>query len=167
MESIKEYEEKPIFEVKRHSVISVFIGLLLILGISMPLMFLVLFPAILSIAGIISISIQSSGFSILFLGACNLLSIYVLIDILSFKKIAIYEDYVLIKRNFLARDTKIKISDIEFICGYGMFSCSTMFLTNNKNFLRLNKSFSVYALYDEDIFEIREIVRKIKEKKGV
>jgi len=167
MENTKNYEEKPIFEVKRRSVIHMFVCLLVIV-ITVPI-FLMVFVEFLSIIGIMSPSDKQLSIpSFLLLGAFGLFGVYILIDILSFKKIAIYENYVLIKRNFLARDAKIKISDIDLVdtTGQALLEYIT-FCINVKRSLRV-KIFTIFALYDEDMLEIERIVKeKIKEKKGV
>ena len=195
MQNTKDYEEKPIFEVKRRSVISVFVCLLYALGggavavavlpsttlfvLSLTALSLLILSSsallslfILSVLCLLTVSVQNMTvfgiFSILFLGVCFLyIGIKVLIDILSFKKIAIYDDYVLIKRNFLTRDAKIEISDIEFTYQGASYPVHCITFVVNKRFLKV-KDFSVYALCYKNMTEIERIIEeKLKERKGV
>ena len=127
-----------------------------------------LLPIILSITGIVSGFVQNIAILWIFFGAFFLyFSIQMLLCILSFKKIAIYEEYVLIKRNFLKKDIKIKISDIKFTYQGGRYPVNCITLVVNKSFLK-RKSFSVYALYVKDMFEIERIIEeKLKERRGI
>ncbi|MDR0468236.1 MAG: hypothetical protein LBG67_05235 [Campylobacteraceae bacterium] len=154
----KEHKEKPIFEVKKRSVFCIVIFLFwnlffTLIGNIMSVL------ALLSIFKIRSHEMPIASFVILLGVGCLYHYMGVLIDILSFKKIAIYEDYILIERRFLfMKDVKIKISDIISI---NTISGGAYSINSWKRIVTTNKNFYVHDVNDDD-----KIVEILKRERG-
>ena len=88
----------------------------------------------------------------------------ILTNLLSFEKIIVYGDKIVIERNFL-KDINIKTEDIEAINSYGgsLILSTIGFYTKNRNFLGFKKYFSIYALKDDDKYCLRDLMNKIKQ----
>ena len=141
--------EEPLLVVDERSGFYIFGGLFLL--VAFFLLFFILINTDLIILKLLSVIFLWIGFDIL-------------TNLLSFEKIIVYEDKMIIERNFL-KDIKIKIDDIKNInlCGSNLIMSSVTFYTNKKNFFKLNKSLLVYALKNEDIFNIKILINKIKQ----
>jgi len=87
-------------------------------------------------------------------------------DLFLFDKIVIYEKDILIIRYFL-NDIKIDIKDIETISmeGEKMLLSALTIYTKKRNFLKLKKSFSIYALNIEDKYGIKKLLERLNQSK--